>query len=129
MNIILNEIQNDIDEFYKQSLLIGINKPYVEKKYLNTKRLLNIELENYKDKKNKYDPEIYKDENLLKKKLENELKSISGIFKNNINKNINNIKAQITEIDKLELILSDLKGLNLEKKPSAIINGNRVSFF
>ena len=125
---ILKNIQNDIDDFYMQSITnTVINKQYAEKKYLDTKRLLNIELENYKDRKNKYDPEIYKDENLIKKKLEGELNNISSNFKNNIYKHIHNFKDQIIELDKLNSTLQKLQ--TIQASGSAAIYNNKIYYF
>ena len=124
---IFKTIQNDIDDFYKQSLSrYHVNKHYIEKKYIDTKRLLNIELENYKHRKNKYDTEIYKDEDLLKKKLENELKNISDNFKNNILKNILTISEQLNETKQLESILKHLT--EMRKIGNFAIYGGKIVY-
>ena len=120
----LQRLQKDFNEFYTYSIKNNtINKIFINKKYNNTKLLLNKELCDFREKKNKYDINIYIDSKIMQKKLENELKDIIGKFKSSILNNINIVKNSILEYNELDKTLYALENTYKNK---ATYNGKII---
>jgi hypothetical protein len=122
MKVELINIKADLDDFYNQVYnQITTDKSLIKKNYEVALNQLDVELENFKNKKGKYDTSIYIDKEILSRKLTNELKKVSDLFKFNILKYIKNANAELLENE--NIYQNELEATNMLEELSLFFTG------